>query len=127
MTFEVIRMDDRVRAAIVTGSVPDLVYAYDHSGSSMQSILKYRVGGTPEQVPAEYERRSAIQWAQEINVPILIFHAADDLRSPIEPVDEFVSLLETLGKDVTYIRKDVGGHSYSEFDLIEAFFAVHTN
>ena len=127
MTFEVIRMDERVRAAIVTGSVPDLVAVYNFRGRSMQSILKYRVGGTPEQVPDEYERRSAIQWAQEINVPILVFHAADDLRSPIGPVDKFVSLLETLGKDVTYIRKEVGGHGYSEFDLIEAFFATHTN
>ncbi len=127
MTYEVLRMDDRVQAAIIAGGVPDLVSVYDYrKGGSMQSMLQDRVGGSPEEVPEEYERRSAIQWADEIHVPLLIFHTADDDRAPIEPVDRFVSLLETLNKDVTYIRFDEGGHGYQDLDLIQEFFAVHT-
>ncbi|MAT41477.1 MAG: hypothetical protein CL609_03975 [Anaerolineaceae bacterium] len=127
MTYEVLRMDDRVRAAIIAGGVPDLASVYHfREGGSMQSILIERVGGTPEEVPEEYERRSAIQWADEIHVPLLIFHTADDDRAPIEPVDRFISLLETLNKDVTYIRFDEGGHGYLDLDLIQEFFAVHT-
>ena len=89
-------------------------------------MLQDRVGGSPEEVPEEYERRSAIHWAEEIHVPLLIFHTADDDRAPIEPVDEFVSLLETLNTDVTYIRFDEGGHGYWDLNLIQEFFATHT-
>lgn len=127
MTYEVLRMDDRVRAAITMGGVPDLVSAYHfREGGNMQSILKYRVGGTPEDIPEAYERRSAIQWVDEIHVPLLIFHAADDDRAPIKPEDLFVSLLETLNKDVTYIRAEEGGHGYGDLDMIQEFFAAHT-
>jgi dipeptidyl aminopeptidase/acylaminoacyl peptidase len=126
MTYEVLRMDDRMRAAITLGGVPDLASAYHFREGSMQSILKYRVGGTPEEVPEEYERRSAIQWANEINVPLLIFHAVDDDRASIKPEDLFVSLLKTLDKDVIYIRAEEGGHGYGDLNLIQEFFAAHT-
>ncbi len=126
MTYEIIRIDDRVRAAIVTGSVPDLVATYNQRNQQMKNMLQYRVGGTPEEVPEEYTKRSAIQWAEEINTPLLIFHTVDDIRAPVEDVDKFVSLLNSLGKDVIYIRKVEGGHCWRDMALIKTFFDRHT-
>ncbi len=126
MTFEIIRMDERVKAAIVTGSVPDLVAVYNQRDDAMKGVLVYRVGGTPEEVPAEYTKRSAIQWVEEINIPLLIFHTVDDTRAPIGPVDEFVWLLESLGKEVTYVRREVGGHGWSDEEMILEFFNKYT-
>lgn len=126
MTFEILRVDDRIDAAIVDGSVPDLVAVYNFRNQDMQSMLDYRVGGSPEEVPEEYTKRSAIQWADEINVPLLVFHTEDDLRAPIEPVDEFVALLQSLGKEVTYVRQAKGGHCWNDLDMIMDFFAEHT-
>lgn len=126
MTFEIIRMDERVKAAIVTGSVPDLVAVYNQRDEAMKGMLVYRVGGTPEEVPAEYTKRSAIQWFEEINIPLLIFHTVDDTRAPIGPVDEFVWLLESLGKEVTYVRREEGGHGWSDTEMILEFFNKYT-
>jgi len=126
MTFEVLRVDDRVRAAVVTGSVPDLAAIYNFREYTIQSLLRYRVGGTPEEVPLEYEKRSASFWADEIDVPLLVFHTEDDWRAPIAPVDAFVTSLESLGKEVTYIRQAEGGHCWKDWGLIQEFFQKHT-
>ncbi len=126
MTFEVLRMDTRVKASIVTGSVPDLAAVYDWRGQTVKNMLKYRVGGSPEEVPAEYEKRSALLWADEIEVPLLVFHTEDDTRAPIAPVDAFVALLEEQGKDVRYIRQAEGGHCWKDWGIILEFFQEHT-
>ena len=126
MTFEILRVDDRVRAAVVTGSVPDLAAIYNFREYTIQSLLRYRVGGTPEEVPLEYEKRSASFWADEIDVPLLVFHTEDDWRAPIAPVDAFVTSLESLGKEVTYIRQAEGGHCWKDWGLIQEFFQKHT-
>ena len=126
MTFEILRVDDRVRAAVVTGSVPDLAAIYDFREYTIQSVLRYRVGGTPEEVPLEYEKRSASFWADEIDVPLLVFHTEDDWRAPIAPVDAFVTSLESLGKDVTYIRQTEGGHCWKDWGIILEFFQENT-
>jgi dipeptidyl aminopeptidase/acylaminoacyl peptidase len=126
MTYEILRMDDRIRAAIVTGSVPDLVATYNQRNQLMKNMLKYRVGGTPDEVPEEYSKRSAIQWAEEINTPLLIFHTEDDTRAPVEDVDKFFSVMESFGKDVIYIRKLEGDHCWRDMALIKAFFDRHT-
>lgn len=125
MTFEIIRMDERIKAAIVISGVPDLVAVYDQRDEHMKAVLVYRVGGTPDEVPEEYARRSALQWADEIDVPLLIFHTMDDTRAPIGPVDKFVSLLESLGKEVTYVRKAEGGHGWSDMEMILEFFNTY--
>jgi dipeptidyl aminopeptidase/acylaminoacyl peptidase len=38
MTFEILRMDDRIHAAIVTGSVPDLIAIYDLREQKMKNL-----------------------------------------------------------------------------------------
>ncbi len=125
MVYEVLRIDGSICAAAVTGSVPDLKAAYEIRDQSMEKMLRYRVGGTPEEVPLEYEKRSAIYWAEEINTPMLIFHTQDDNRAPIEPVDTFVKKLKSLGKDVTYVRFETGGHCYCEKEVLWEFILRH--
>lgn len=126
MSFEILRMDDRVKAAVVTGSVPDLAAIYDFHEPTIQGVLRYRVGGSPDEVPLEYEKRSASFWADEIDVPLLIFHTEDDRDAPIAPVDAFVASLGAQGKDVTYIRQAEGGHCWKDWGIIQEFFQEHT-
>lgn len=124
MTYEVIRSDTRICAAIIISGIPDLVELYNKH-KDMRDTLRYCLGGTPEEVPEEYEKRSAIEWADEINVPLLIFHTADVTHSPVSATDAFVKKLESYGKDYEYIRAETGGHGWSDSNKIWEFIADH--
>jgi len=74
------------------------------------------IGGSPSQVPEEYEARSAIYWADKINVPLLIQHGEADEQVSVEQSRKLVQELEKYGKVyklITYPDDDHGlsGHN----------------
>lgn len=56
---------------------------------------------------------SPIHRVQELNVPLLVSHGAQDVRCPIQHSDNLVEQCRQYGKDVTYVRYDDEGHDYS--------------
>ena len=81
MTYIALRHDDRIRAAAVWAAISNSFELFD-TRASMQSVYISLVGGSPNELPEEYERRSAMLWAYEINTPILIGHGTNDWRIP---------------------------------------------
>lgn len=66
--------------------------------------------GTPEQLPEEYSRRSAVAWADEINTPLLIFHTTGDDKVSIKQADKLVKQLKKNQKDYEYVTFESNIH-----------------
>ncbi len=103
---------DRILAAVVVGGVSDLMNVYNVREQGMKDMLRGFVGGTPEQVPEEYERRSAVCWPEYINTPLLICHGKTDERVPVEQAKTLYDMLKERHKDVELMLYD-GGHGHS--------------
>jgi len=87
----------------------------------MKVLLNELIGGSPKELPEEYEARSAVRWADEIDVPVLIFHCKGDARVSYEQAQAMVNALHEAGKDCTFITYDDdvhGGHK-EDFEIIQ--------
>lgn len=109
MTYEALREDQRIHKAVVVAGVADCSMSYKER-SDMQPLLQELIGGTPKQLPEEYEKRSAIAWADQINTPLLIFHTTGDDKVSIKQVDKLVEQLKKYQKDYEYVTFDSNVH-----------------
>lgn len=109
MTYETLREDQRIHKAVVVAGVADCSMSYEER-SDMQPLLQELIGGTPKQLPEEYEKRSAIAWADQINTPLLIFHTTGDDKVSIKQVDKLVEQLKKYQKDYEYVTFDSNVH-----------------
>ena len=98
MTYLVCREDDRVNAAVSIGGIADAFAHYGYRVDSAQRIYERILGGTPEEVPEEYEARSAVCWADEIQVPLLILHGQLDTLVDFSESEDLAAALEKAGK-----------------------------
>lgn len=109
---EYLAKNDRISAAIVAFGVSDLEKLYQFRDQFMKNILIKYVGGTPEQVPEEYAKRSAVCWPELINTPLLILHGKTDERVPVEQAETMYDKLKEQNKDVELMLYD-GVHDYT--------------
>lgn len=109
MTYEVLRQDERVHKAVVVSGLSDCFMAYEER-SDMQTVFDSLVGGSPEEMPEEYEKRSATYWADEINTPLLIIHATGDEKVSVAQADKLTEALKQAGKSYEYITFDGNSH-----------------
>lgn len=109
MTYEALREDQRIHKAVVVAGVADCSMSYEER-FDMQPLLKELIGGTPKQLPEEYEKRSAVAWADQINTPLLIFHTTGDDKVSVKQVDKLVEQLKKYQKDYEYVTFDSNVH-----------------
>lgn len=109
MTYEALREDQRIHKAVVVAGVADCSMSYEER-SDMQPLLQELIGGTPKQLPEEYEKRSAIAWADQINTPLLIFHTTADDKVSVKQADKLVEQLKKYQKDYEYVTFDSNVH-----------------
>ena len=109
MTYEALRADDRIHRAVVVSGLADCFMEYEER-DDMKEVYQELVGGTPQQMPEEYEKRSATYWADQINTPLLIFHSESDDRVSIAQAEELAAKLEAAGKEYQLISHETGGH-----------------
>lgn len=76
----------------------------------MKEVYRELVGGTPQELPEEYEKRSATYWADQINTPLLIFHTEADDRVSIAQAEQLAAKLKAAGKEYQFISDGAGGH-----------------
>jgi dipeptidyl aminopeptidase/acylaminoacyl peptidase len=119
MSYMAARIDDRIKKLIIISGVADLTSTYNER-TDMKRLLIELIGGSPQELPQEYEARSAVCWADEINVPVLIFHSKGDDRVSYEQAQAMVNALQEAGKDCTFITydDDIHGHHKEDFDII---------
>ena len=85
MTYPAARKDSRIKRIIALGAVCDLFESYE-ARDDMKKVLKETIGFTPEEKPEEYKKRSAVYWADEIKIPVLMIHAKQDKQVSYSPV-----------------------------------------
>lgn len=131
MTYRACAMDDRIRAAGISAGVADAFIMYDrfHDGEyDMHEDMQELIGGSPEEFPEEYARRSAVCWADKIIPPIIICQGTDDWRVIPEQAYKMDKALTEAGKEHKLIVYEGADHSLSgtsSVDDILEWFAEH--
>lgn len=108
MTYPAARKDSRIKRIIAISAVCDLFEAYE-ARDDMKTVLKETIGFTPEEKPEEYEKRSAVYWADEIKIPVLMFHAKQDKQVPFSQAENLYKKLKD-HTDCTFITYDDDVH-----------------
>ncbi len=93
MTYMAARKDDRIRRIAAVSALSDFENAYDER-DDMKSVILEHIGVTPQSAPEEYEKRSAVCWADEIKVPVLIIHSRLDKQVPFHQAEEMYGKLK---------------------------------
>lgn len=78
------------------------------------------IGGSPEEIPEEYEKRSAVYWADEFKCPVLFFHSKEDPRVSYDQAEKLVAALEAAGKEYKFVSydDDVHGSHPEDWDIV---------
>lgn len=120
MTYQVISRDDRVDKAVVVSGIADVFDVYEKR-HDMRSVLKELIGGTPKEVPEEYEKRSAVYFAKDILCPVLIIHSKQDEKVPYTEAENMVECLEEASMEYKFVvyEDDVHGFHPKDFGIIK--------
>ena len=117
MTYMAARQDKRIQKIIVASSISDLAQSYEEREDKMKETLINCIGGTPEEMPLEYEKRSALYWADEIKVPVLLIHSKNDPKANFETQAQKIydKLKDTTS--CTFITHDDDYHGIHKDDI----------
>lgn len=115
MSYMAARKDSRIKGVIAVSAVSDLFKAYDKR-EDMKTLLNNYIGGSPQQLPEEYTKRSAICWADEIKVPVLIIHSKADEQVSFSQAEELSNEFKLCNVDYTMIEYDDGVHGFHRED-----------
>jgi len=116
MTYMACREDSRIKKAVIISGIADAIMSYEER-SDMGQVLKKLIGGTPKNEPMEYEKRSAVYWADEIKCPVLIIHSKLDERVSFEQARKMVAALEETGKEYKFVSYEDGVHGLHPEDF----------
>ena len=128
MTYMTSRRDKRVRKMIVCSGISDLAAAFNEREDKMKEVLVRCIGGTPEEMPEEYEKRSAVCWADEIKIPILIIHSKGDKQANFETQAQAIYDKLKDSTDCTFItyEDDMHGlHQDQDSAVIREWLETH--
>jgi len=119
MTYQAIRRDERIKKAIIVSGLTDAFMSYEER-TDMRPVYISLVGDTPDNIPKEYEKRSATYWADELNCPVLIFHSKLDPRVSYAQAEKMVAALEEAGMDYKFVsyEDDTHGLHAEDIDII---------
>lgn len=115
MTYMTAKQDNRVKGIIAISAVSDLFQSYE-AREDMQKLLYNYIGTTPEQNPEEYEKRSAIYWTDEINIPVLIIHSKYDEQVSFTQAEDIYDEFKKNSINVSFSVRDDDIHGLSKAD-----------
>lgn len=115
-TYMSARQDKRIKKIVVVSGIGDLLSAYEER-DDLREMIRTCLGGTPEEKPEEYKKRSALYWTDEIKIPVLIVHSKQDVKTRYETQAEKVyeKLKDTT--NCTFISHDNDYHGIMEEDI----------
>lgn len=115
-TYMIIRNDERIKKAVILSGIADLKRLWE-CRDDMHDLLIEWTGGTPTSKPEEYEKRSAVYWADELKCPVLIIHSKLDPRASYEEATKMVAALEAAGKEYKFVSYDDDHHGGRAEDI----------
>jgi len=114
MTLQLLRNRDDIRAAATIGTVSNVESLYYEREDAMKSVLVDCIGGTPEALIKEYENRSAVYWADEVEAPLLLLHGGNDRSVPPLQAITLKEKLDVFGKTSKLIVYENDSHILEE-------------
>jgi pimeloyl-ACP methyl ester carboxylesterase len=78
---------------------------------NFQDAIRQSFGGTKEQIPDEYKKRSAEYWPERLKMPIAFAVGAKDDAVPPASVIRLANSLKKIQPNVLLIVDEAGGHS----------------
>jgi len=119
MTYLALTRTDKIRAAIVTSGLSDLMES-SKSRPELLRVWKNLIPDFDSHMEATLKTRSAIQWPEKLpaNVPVLIIHGTADWRvSPLQAFD-MARALYTANRPVRFVMYEGGSHGVPEFAAV---------
>lgn len=110
MTNWIIGHTDRFKAAVSMRCVSNLLSMYGTSDIGVY-FNEWELGATPWEDPERYRRLSPLTYAPNIRTPLLLLHAEEDWRCPIEQAEQLFAWLRRLGRTVELVRFPSEGHN----------------
>ncbi|OLC53870.1 MAG: hypothetical protein AUH85_13200 [Chloroflexi bacterium 13_1_40CM_4_68_4] len=110
MTNWIVGHTDRFAAAVTARSIANNMSSFGTSDIGWH-FWDYEMGDAdPYTDPEKYLRFSPIAHVRKVRTPLLILHAENDLRCPIEQGEQFFTALQYLRKPVRMIRYAKDSH-----------------
>ena len=104
MTNWIVGHTTRFRAAATQRSISNNVSAFGTSDIGWH-FWEHEMGdATPWRGGHKLVERSPLTYVTEIRTPLLILHAENDLRCPIEQAEQLFVALKVLGREATFVR-----------------------
>lgn len=110
LTAWIVGHDHRFRAASCQRGVYDFKTFFGEGNAG--KMLGNYFGGFPyvDSVKGVLEEQSPINYVNNITTPLLIFHGENDLRTGVSQSEMLFKSLNTLGKQVEYVRHPGASH-----------------
>jgi len=104
--------------------VSDVAYRLSYQEESYKDNYtpKYHIGGTPEEKPEEYARRSPVTYAKQLSKPLMITTCLNDDDVSHTEVERMIDSLKFYNKSFEYkiYPPMSGAHSFERIDSREA-------
>lgn len=115
--------DKRISGCAVIDAITDLPAFCSFRGEGVINLVTALIGKTYEEAPEEYKLRSAIEFTEKLDRPILILHYTQTPHFLIEQTDAFYDAIKDVNRDCTYhkidaLSSDFGGNNQESLDLL---------
>ncbi len=121
LTFTAIHPD------MVDGAIAIIPLANHLEYRNFQDAISASFGGTKQQIPAEYKKRSAEYWPERFTMPLAIVTGANDTAVPPQSAMHLAEVLSQMGRKVLAVSRPGQGHECSSDDTVMAMEFVFTN
>jgi dipeptidyl aminopeptidase/acylaminoacyl peptidase len=125
-----VQYPDLYDAVIAWVGLTDLLDMYENTMPHFKSELMVKYLGDPEENRDLYEERSAINYAENVDSPLLMLHGVNDSRVPVSQARLFREKLDELGYqegedgDFEYVELGEEGHSSSDAERKKRVFGL---
>ena len=104
MTNWIVGHTDRFKAAVTQRSISNNISAFGTSDIGWH-FWQFEMGdATPWRDGHRLVERSPLSYVQNVRTPLLILHAENDFRCPIEQAEQFFVALKVLGREAVFVR-----------------------
>jgi dipeptidyl aminopeptidase/acylaminoacyl peptidase len=91
--------------------IADLAAHYEQQSTPLQAYWRSLFGGTPDEISDTLPEISPIEFADQVNAPVLMLIGDNDPRCPLGQAMNYVERLRRLGKPIELYRYDAGHES----------------
>jgi len=122
--MNILKYPDKYACAYAGVPVSDLAYRLSYLDDSYSDFFtpSYHIGGTPEEFPEEYKRRSPVTYASQLSKPLMITTCLNDDDVSHTEVERMIDSLKCYNKIFEYKIYPAmpGAHSFERLDTKES-------